>query len=432
MSSGEKANKKLHIINIVVFCSLLLLGGVASVAMKKESISVMENRKLTTFPVYSDSSLWNGKYFKQIENYYADNFPMRNKWIDFSSSFRNKFGFQSAEIKMYDEENPTDGPEKTDTVKEIAKSGPLPDDGATGEVKKRVFVFKNRAFEMFGGGPGMGKAYADVINSYNRLKIPGLQVYNLIIPVALEFEITEKYAKLQKPNRPAIENIYNSEDSNIKKVWAIDEIRKHRNEYIYFNTDHHWTSLGAYYGYKAFCETAGLTPVNLDTVRSKVKPSFLGSLYRLTRDPGLATNPDSVRYYMFPDSLNFFIGNATLGSWSRSHMYAEGASGPNSYSVFLQGDLPIVKMETQHKNGRKIAVVKESYGNAFSCFLINNYEKVVVVDQRYYTGDFLAMLKAEGINELLFINNIFAAHTPYHIAKIKGLMVKGGNQAINP
>ena len=102
-------------------------------------------------------------------------------------------------------------------------------------------------------------------------------------------------------------------------------------------------------------------------------------------------------------------------------MYGEGASGPNSYSVFLQGDLPTVKMETQHKNGRKIAVVKESYGNAFACFLINNYEKVVVVDQRYYTGDFIALLKAEGINELLFINNIFAAHTPFHINKIKGL-----------
>ena len=102
-------------------------------------------------------------------------------------------------------------------------------------------------------------------------------------------------------------------------------------------------------------------------------------------------------------------------------MYAESVSGVNSYSIFLQGDLPIVKMETMHKNGRKIAIVKESYGNAFAPFLINNYEKIIVVDQRYYTGDFVKMLKTEGINELLFINNIFAAHTPFHIEKIKGL-----------
>jgi hypothetical protein len=416
------ANKKIHTTNVAVFCGLLLIGAIASLAMKKQTVSAMENRKLAPFPAYSDSLFWSGKYFKQIDEYYADNFPLRDKWISFSDKFKGNLGFRSSEIKIYDPNNNAEANEKTDTTKDKIESGPRPDDGATGEVKKRVFVFKNRAFEMFGGGAAMGKSYADVINSYNRLLKPTIQVYNLIIPVALEFEITEKYAKLQKPNRPAIENIYNTLDSNIKKVWAIDEIRKHREEYIYFNTDHHWTSLGAYYAYRAFCKTAGLTPVSLDTVAYKTKPSFLGSLYRLTKDPALQSNPDSVRYYLFKDSINFYIGsNKSIGYWAKSKMYGEGASGPNSYSVFLQGDLPIVKMETQHKNGRKIAIVKESYGNAFAPYLVNNYEKVIVVDQRYYTGDFIAMLKAESINELLFINNIFAAHTPFHINKIKDL-----------
>src|SRR5688572_8998267 len=275
---SETANRKIHLVNVIVFCGILLIGGIASLAMKKRSVSEMENRKLAAFPDYSDSALWKGKYFKDIEAWYADNFPLRDQWISTATSFRNKLGFQSSEIKIYDEANDAEANERTDTVKEKTNDGPLPDDGATGEVKKKVFVFKNRAFEMFGGGPAMGTSYAGVINSYNKLLSPGIQVYNLIIPVALEFEITEKYAKLQKPNRPAIEHIYNSLDSNIKRVWAIDEIRKHRAEYIYFNTDHHWTSLGAYYAYRAFCETAGLTAVSLDTVASKTKPSFLGSL----------------------------------------------------------------------------------------------------------------------------------------------------------
>lgn len=419
----DKSHKKIHLGNVILFCALLVLGGTASVLMKKKTVSEMENRKLASFPDYSDSVLWNGKYFKHIEEYYADNFPYRDNWISFSSRFKSKLGFQSSEIQIYEPINETDVTQGEDTTKKKPIDGPLPDDGATGEIKKRVFVFKNRAFEMFGGGAAMGKSYANMINEYNKLLSPnGIQVYNLVIPVALEFEITEKYKSLQKPNRPAIENIYSSLDSNIKKVWAIDEIRPHREEYIYFNTDHHWTSLGAYYAYTAFCKTAGLTPVSLDTVQSKVKQSFLGSLYRLTRDAKLKENPDSVRYYLFKDSVNFYVGsNTKIGYWNKSKMYGEGASGTNSYSVFLQGDLPIVKMETQHKNGRKIAIVKESYGNAFAPFLINNYEKVIVVDQRYYTGDFIAMLKAEGINELLFINNIFAAHTPFHIDKIKGL-----------
>jgi DHHW protein len=417
---SETTNKKIHLLNVIVFCAILLLGGITSLSMKKQTVSVMENRKLATFPEYSDSVFWSGRYFKDIEAYYADNFPMRDELMNVSNQFREKFGFESSEIKMYEPINETDVP-VIDTTKEALPSI-LPDNGETGEVKKKLFVFKNRAFEMFGGGPQMGKAYANVINSYNRAGIPNLQVYNLIIPVALEFEMTEKYKNLQKPNRPAIENVYANLDSNIKKVWAIDEMRKHRGEYIYFNTDHHWTSLGAYYAYRAFCETAGLTPVSLDTVPYKTKASFLGSLYRLTRDPKLQSNPDSVRYYLFKDSMNFYIGaNGKLGYWSKSKMYGEGAKGPNSYSVFLQGDLPVVKMETQHKNGRKILMVKESYGNAFAPFLINNYEKVIVVDQRYFTGNLIELIKYEGINELLFINNIFAAHTPFHIDKIKGL-----------
>ncbi len=422
-TATPQSPRYLQIINAALFVGLLTIGGIASLTMKQATISVDENRKLTEFPAFSDSAFWSGKYFKQMENYYADNFPWRDKWISSATAFKTKLGYQSSEIKIYDPANDAEANEKTDTTKdETGQTGPLPDDGATGEVKKKLFVFKNRAFEMFGGGPAMGKSYANVINEYNRLLSPGIQVYNLIIPVALEFEITEKYAKLQKPNRPAIESVYNTLDSNIKKVWAIDELRKHRGEYIYFNTDHHWTSLGAYYAYKAFCYTAGLTPVSLDTVPSKTKNSFLGSLYRLTRDPKLKENPDSVRYYLFKDSVNFYVGASNkIGYWNKSKMYGEGASGPNSYSVFLQGDQPVVKMETQHKSGRKIAIVKESYGNAFAPFLINNYEKVIVVDQRYYTGDFIAMLKAEGINELLFINNIFAAHTPFHINKIKGL-----------
>ena len=310
---------------------------------------------------------------------------------------------------------------KKDTV-DIIPERILPDDGGLGVKRGAVFIYKKRGFELFSGGASMGKAYADVINSYSRLKIPGLKIYTLVIPNGFEFEITERYKNLAKPAKEAINNIFAVEDADIIKIDPVDEIRKHREEYIYFNTDHHWTSLGAYYAYRSFCKAAGLTPVSLDTIPSKVKPHFLGLFYRLTKSAVLKNNPDSVRYYIFPDSVNFYIGSSnSLTYWGKSHMYAEQVSGANSYSVFLQGDLPICKMETQHKNGRRIAIVKESYGNAFAPFLINNYEKVVVVDQRSYKGDFLKMLKTEGINELLFINNIFAAHTQFHIDDIRRL-----------
>lgn len=427
MSNQEKTQKTIHVVNVLVFCVLLAAGVIASAVMKSKGVSEVENRKLASFPKYSDSTFWNGDYFAGIEAWYADNFPMRDKWISFAADFKNNLGFETSDIKIYEAANDAEANETDTTKKQTINSGPLPDDGATGEVKKRVFVFKNRAFEMFGGGTGMGKSYANVINSYNQeFKKLGLkiQVHNLIIPVALEFEITEKYKNMQKPNRPAIESVYSALDADINKVWAIDTLRQHREEYIYFGTDHHWTSLGAYYAYKAFCASPGVNmpAVNIDTVPSKTKGAFLGSLYRLTRDAGLQSHPDSVRYYLFRDSINFYVGaSGKLGYWNKSKMYGEGASGSNSYSVFLQGDLPVVKMETQIRNGRKILMTKESYGNAFAPFLINNFEKIIVVDQRYYTGNLIELIKYEGITDMLFINNIFAAHTPFHIDKIKGL-----------
>jgi hypothetical protein len=297
----------------------------------------------------------------------------------------------------------------------------LPDDGQIGVKKKAVFLFKNRGFELFSGSPAMGKKYATTINQFLGLDIPGLKIYNLIIPNGFEFEITERYKDYAKPAKDAIDVIFAASDPSIIKINPVDELRKHRKEYIYFNTDHHWTSLGAYYAYRTFCASAGLSPVSLDTIPSKVKPNFLGFFYRLTRAAVLKNNPDSVRYYLFPVTVDFFIGSNSIGYWAKSNMYAEQASGDNSYSVFLQGDLPICKMETRNKNGRKIVLVKESYGNAFAPFLVNNYEKIIVVDQRTYKGNFEGMLKAEGINELLFINNIFAAHTQFHIDDIRSL-----------
>lgn len=419
---------KIHIINISLFCLFIFLGGFISIVSKKQKISSQENRNLASFPVYSDSALWNGSFFRGIELYYADNFPFRNQLIDISTGFKNNIGFRSSDIVTYISTNQTD-PSISEFRDSLGTGSDtttiLTDDGENGEIKKNVFVFKNRAFEMFRGSPAIGAKYAEVLNSYQQLQIPQLQIYSLLIPLALEFEITEKYKHMQSPNRPAIEKIYEALDPSIKKVWAIDEIRQHRNEYIYFNTDHHWTSLGAYYAYRAFCSTANLNPVSLDTVSSKVIPDFLGSLYRLTKDPGLKENVDSVRYYLFTSPYKFYIGNATSATpWIKSSLYAEGAKGSNSYSVFIQGDLPVVKIETEQKNGRKLIVVKESYGNAFVPYLLNNYEKIIVVDQRHFKGNIIDLINNESINELLFINNLFAAHTPFHINLIKGLKNK--------
>lgn len=115
---SEAVNKRIHLVNVIIFCAVLLLGGVALLAMKKGTISEMENRKLVGFPVYSDSALWSGDYFRKIDEYYSDNFPFRDKWISFSGSFRNIFGYESSDITIYNPANNAEANENPgDTTK---------------------------------------------------------------------------------------------------------------------------------------------------------------------------------------------------------------------------------------------------------------------------------------------------------------------------
>jgi hypothetical protein len=91
-------------------------------------------------------------------------------------------------------------------------------------------------------------------------------------------------------------------------------------------------------------------------------------------------------------------------------LYGEYAKPVNSYSVFLQGDYPLLRIETDLHNGRRIAVVKESFGNAFVPYLVNHYEQILVVDQRYLQWG-ARLLKVNKTQRALVHNNIFAAYT---------------------
>jgi hypothetical protein len=98
----------------------------------------------------------------------------------------------------------------------------------------------------------------------------------------------------------------------------------------------------------------------------------------------LKDNPDTVDYWKIP-------GKYKTSAWYKGSekphggsIYAEGASGANGYGVFLGGDFPLMKIESDVKNGKKAVVVKNSYGNPFSTYLPYHYETVWVVDYRYY------------------------------------------------
>lgn len=234
-----------------------------------------------------------------------------------------------------------------------------------------------------------------------------------MVPTHVEFALPEKYkADFSVSERPTLDAVYNNYSAEVKGVDVYDALSLHKLEYLYFNTDHHWTGLGAYYAYTKFAEEAGFTPVAQEDMEKKSIPGLLGLLYDITQEPVLEQNPDSVEYFIIPGDYECQVMYQGSDEWLETSMLAEYAEGANAYGVFLGGDNKLFKIQNQDptmKNGKKIAVLKESFGNAFVPFLSPHYSEVHVLDMRYWEGNLASYAAENGIDEILIMNNIKSA-----------------------
>lgn len=437
---GEKRLALSVKINIGVCVGLILLFMLGFFVMSKPTYSEVEKRDLATFPEVSAETLFSGTLTRGIETWFADTFPLREGFVTLSSHVKEMRGLRFDDVRII--QPPAGGGEAQDmpslpelTAPKPAVSSsegedpasseealpPPPQDVGEGTVSNGIFVYNGMAMSMYGGSQEAGRQYAQVISEYQQA-LPDVQVYNLIIPTAIEFYVPEKYSSVTNSQKEMIDYIYSQFDATIKTVDAYSEIRKHTDEYLYFRTDHHWTGRGAYYAYVAFCQQAGFTPINLESVETRRLDDFIGTMYSQAQDSTLLKNPDYVDYYIFDQdytALRYVKDSPYYGV--ETTLWGEYAQGVNSYSVFLHGDFPLLTVKTNNTNGRKILVVKESFGNAFAPFLINHYEEVHIVDQRYFQLNLISYIQQNGINELIFANNSFAACTPYHIQCISNL-----------
>ncbi|HET6992536.1 MAG TPA: DHHW family protein [Bacteroidia bacterium] len=436
------SRKKFAYFNLILFTVVLVVMGNLYFILPGSKVSVVEKRKLAEMPPGSlfvngkiDTAfakiIFSGKYFKDIDDYFADHFPFRENFVATSFWLKEKRGFRSEKIGFYktvavDAQVPTD----VDTT--LGKSDSIPLDSADhgpAETTEGVVIYDGRAMEIFGGSSAMAKQYAAVINKYQDALQGKATIYVIGVPSSIAFFPPTEYRKMAASEQANINQIYSYLNPGIKTVNAYDEIAAHRSQYIYFATDHHWTGLGAYYAYVAYCKTAAITPIALDAMTHRVKKNYLGSLYYLTRDSRLKDNPDSVEYWMVPGNHKTLWYGKTLSKGMAGSLYAEHASGGNSYGVFLGGDNPLMRIDNSDiKNGRKCVIVKNSYGNPFSTYFTANYETVFVVDYRYYNGSLLDLIKDNNINDVIFINGVFSANTSWHIKMIGKIMNGSGSK----
>ena len=293
------------------------------------------------------------------------------------------------------------------------------DDGSARKVGGLV-IHGDRIMEIYGFYAPSCDIYADIVNQYAQALNPELtgiapqdegrrpvRVVSLLAPTSIAFNLDEEYRKLSSPQDRTVRYINERLRDDIVKVPAYEVMELHKGEYMHFRTDHHWTALGAYYAYRAFAEATGVVPVRRGDCESGEVPGFLGSLYGKNPSAAIKKNPDLVQWYEAPHETAVEVFTASGGAARAGKLInLAHADTANKYQIFLGGDAPYIRITTDVKNGKKIVVVKESYGLAFVPWLVPHYEQIHVVDPRHYKDGIVSLAQAEAVDDVLFVNGM--------------------------
>ena len=263
---------------------------------------------------------------------------------------------------------------------------------------------------LYGGGDGAN--YATYLNEFKEKVGSSVNVFNMVVPTAGAYYLPAGYEKYNASHRDSINSIANKL-VNVINVDGYAALEAHTNEYIYTRTDHHWEPLGAYYAAKAFCDIAQTPAKELSTYKTETIDGFVGTMYAFTDyNERIKNDPDTFTYYI-PSTeytATYYTTDFKVDEqFAQFHSIFVDQPASGAYSTFMGGDRKIVKIETANKNGRKLCIFKDSYGNAEVPFYVDSFEEIYVCDIRYfdlYAPDFI---KANGITDVLFTMCTFSA-----------------------
>ncbi len=302
----------------------------------------------------------------------------------------------------------------------------IADNGKNGTLYSSTLYLKdNKGFNLFFSSEKVAKKYSAAVNEFAKELGKKVTVYNMVVPNHTEFGLPDRIKNSIKSVSQAdnIKSIYENVSKDVKNINVYNALSAHNSEYIYYNTDHHWTSLGAYYAYTAFCEQTGLEAVELSTLKKNSISGFTGSFYSLTGNSGLYKNSDTVEYYTLPLKTYANMKERMSSDNIRVDVYYPASeAGTLTYGVFCWGDTAQFVIHSEAKTGKKIAVIKDSYGNAFAPFLAMHYDEVHLIDYRYWNGNLKDYVTKNGIQEVLLLNNTMSANNTSQVDIMKGIL----------
>lgn len=353
---------------LLVFMFFIFGVFILNIFGKDRTFSEQENRNLKIKPEFSIDKLLHKKYTSNYEKYLSDQFVSRDFWINIKSTAERLSGKK----------------ENNDVY--LGHDGYL------------IAKFKNPKDDDV-------NERLKAINTFSKDN-EKISKYVMIVPnqVRVLEDKLPQYAP-EKDQLKVIDSFYSKLDKGIKTVSTYDELNAKKEEYLYYKTDHHWTTKGAYYGYREFSEVLGVTPKQeSDYNIKKVSNDFYGTLYSRAGAKGVLA--DEVNVYI-PKKEEPVVVNYMEEKKKSASMYSsEALEEKDKYQVFFGGNHSIVRIKTAADSKKKLLVVKDSYANSLVPFLTSHFSDIVMVDLRYYAENINTLIKDYGITDVLILYNV--------------------------
>lgn len=376
--------------------------------------SEFENTKLQQKPSFTLAGFFDSTYGSKYETYVNEQFPARDQWITLKSV---------TEIGLGKIENNNIIYGKDDYLFEKLQIIEKPNASAGSNVANRLQIERNHRFmDEFFQLYDLPVTFAIVPNSYAVM--------------------TEKLpAGVNLPDQEAmIEEFYGnfSEDDDLDFINFIDRLREHQDEYIYYRTDHHWTTLGAYYAYVEYCESKGLEAVSLDELSANEVEGFYGTYYNKCKKPG--QDADTITWYDIPVESFCFTGDtqdetllkqSELTEWngipmlSVSGMYQlEQFETRDKYAAFTWGNNGLTQIVSGHNKNAgeeptRLLLIKDSFANSMIPFLTYNYDEIWVMDLRSTPANMSTILAENEFTDIFVMYNFSSFLTDTDIARLR-------------
>lgn len=351
---------------------IILLGLILFIVLPKKIFSYNENRYLAKLPEFSFSNLIEGKFTSDISKYISDNFPFREEFLGIKSKTYKYLGVYKQEDVYYGSDN--------SLFEEYKK--PQNSDLIINKINK--FHDKISSDVSFMLVPTSGYIYEDNFPKFNNNYDEGKTI---------------DYYK-----------------NNIKAnfIDVRESLTKEKSDYIYFHSDHHWTSRGAYYAYLNYCKNKNLTCNNYDFMI--VSENFYGTLYSKLLDDSV-TN-DYIERIIYSGNYDVYYEDDDRHDNSLyNYTYLDKK---DKYSFFLDNNHSLIVIDNLDKEDESnILVIKDSYANNFIPMLVNNYDKVYVIDPRHYNLSISDYVNENGIDEVLFLYNVLTIDSDLGILSLR-------------